>query len=209
VRAVLTEIKRWPSRRIAGARAEAFLLNPFAALGDAASQVIDSEQMAWAKTQAGIYLERFQPYVIRDAAGFPGEVGIDIDMHDGARIRRPFPSDQSLREFVAALEHRLQHNLQLLAWQEFELELDGDSPTHLVELQAALAAREKPPVVIQREQIFDLSNYYDRVVGVGDVEPFISAYIVKRSDDEGWFPANLLPVITSVPRGRNQKLPFP
>ena len=36
VSAVLGQIKRWPGRRVAGTRAEAFLANPFATLGEAA-----------------------------------------------------------------------------------------------------------------------------------------------------------------------------
>lgn len=204
VREVLAEIKRWPGRRAAGARAEAFLLNPFAALGEAASEVIDSEQFAAAKDRAGIHFERFRPYVVADATGFPSDIGIDIDTQDGARIRRPFESDQRLRDFIAALDQRLQRGLQLLAWDEYELELDGDAPTHLAALQVALNLRDKPTIVISRNGVFDLSSYSDRIVGIGEADDFISAYIVKKPDDEGWFrPAPL----TSPQTDRNVPLP--
>lgn len=43
VRSVLREIKRLPGRRAAGARAEAFLINPLAALGEDAADAIDPE----------------------------------------------------------------------------------------------------------------------------------------------------------------------
>src|SRR5262249_19023642 len=49
VRAVLREIKRLPGRRVAGVRAEAFVRNPFAALGDSAAEVIDADQFAAAR----------------------------------------------------------------------------------------------------------------------------------------------------------------
>lgn len=53
VRAVLREIKRLPGRRAAGARAEAMVRNPMAALGDLAASVIDADQFSQAKSDAG------------------------------------------------------------------------------------------------------------------------------------------------------------
>lgn len=209
VQSVLREIKRLPGRRAAGPRAEALLLNPIAALGDDAAQVIDIEQFAAAKRLAGIRFERFRPVIQRDAAGYPGEIGIDIDTTDGDATRRMFASDQKAEEFTAALEHRLRNELQLLAWQEFEFELDGDAPRHAAELRAALDARSKPPVVINHDRVFDLTAYYDRVVGIGEAQPFISAYIVKKSDEEGWFPSNLFAVLKFRPPGSVDDVSLP
>lgn len=209
VRSVLREIKRLPGRRAAGPRAEAMLLNPVAALGDDAAQVIDIEQFAAAKRLAGIQFERFRPVVLRDAAGYPGEIGIDIDTTDGNSTRRMFASDQEAEEFTTALEHRLKNELQLLAWQEFEFELDGDAPRHVAELRAALDTRNKPPVSIHHDRVFDLTVYYDRVVGIGESQPFISAYIVKKSDEAGWFPSNLHAVLRFRPPGSVDDVSLP
>jgi hypothetical protein len=51
VKAVLNEIKKMPGRMVAGSRAQAFLINPFAALGDDASNVIEEGQF-----QKGFFL---------------------------------------------------------------------------------------------------------------------------------------------------------
>lgn len=209
VRAVLREIKRLPGRRAAGARAEAFLLNPFSALGDQAAEVIDAEQFAAAKQTAGVSFERFRPFVERDSTGYSGVVGIEIDTPDGELLRRVFSSDEDLQKFVAGLSHRLRQGLQLYAWQEFEFELDGDATAHLAVLQSALDERTKPPVVIHHDKVFDLSSYYDRVVGVGKAEPFISAYIVKKSDEEGWFQSNLLALLKFRPSGADDDVTVP
>ncbi|MEQ1709863.1 MAG: hypothetical protein ABL908_00515 [Hyphomicrobium sp.] len=182
VRAVLREIKRLPGRRATGARAEAFLFNPFATLGDVSADVIDAEQFAAAKQSAGVSFERFRPFFDRDVTGYPGVVGIEIDTPRGELLRRAFASDDDLQKFIAGLKHRLQQGLQLFAWQEFEFDLDGSAGEYLAALQAALDERTRPPVVIHHDRVFDLSSYYDRVVGVGKAEPFISAYIVKKAD---------------------------
>jgi Holliday junction resolvase len=196
IRSVLSQIKRWPGRRVAGARAEAFLRNPFAALGPDATEVLDEDQVAEAKQSAGIVFQRFRPHIVADAAGFPSEIGIDID--DDASTYRPFADDAELQSFVAGLEQRLGEGLQLYGWKGYEFEFDGDATDHLARLKAALAERSKPPILIKRDGVYDLSRYSIRIAGIGDDHPYISTYIVKRQDEDGWFPENPL-VLVEMP----------
>lgn len=209
VRWVLGEIKRLPGRRIAGPRAEAFLINPVAALGELATDVIDLDQFSMAKERAGIRFEKFRPAIMKDALNYPSEIGIDIDTLDGNTERRPFSSNEEVRDFITALAHRLDQGMQLLAWEEFEFELDGSSQRHLDELIAALDERLRPPITVHHDQIFDLSSYSDRVSGIGEPEPFMSAYIVKRNEHEGWFPGNLLAVLKFQLSGSEEEVTIP
>lgn len=209
VRKVLGEIKRLPGRRIAGPRAEAFLFNPVSALGELATDVIDLDQFSVAKERAGIKFEKFRPAILKDALDYPFEIGIDIDTIDGNCERRIFASNDVLRDFVTALKHRLAQGLQLLAWEDFEFELDGNAHRHLEELTAALDERLRPPITVHHDHIFDLSTYSDRVCGIGEAEPFMSAYIVKRNEDEGWFPGNLLAVLKFQPSGLTDEVTVP
>jgi hypothetical protein len=64
VKTVLENIKRLHGRRVAGARAEAFLINPYAALGEAASETIEEAQFLNARAEAGLL---FGPYRARCA----------------------------------------------------------------------------------------------------------------------------------------------
>ena len=80
VRTVLQEIKRLPGRRVAGTRAQAFLLNPYATLGDDAVDVIVESQFEKAREAAGLQYERFTPTFKRDASGYPVRVGLLIEM---------------------------------------------------------------------------------------------------------------------------------
>ena len=50
-------------------------------------------------------------------------------------------------------------------------------------------------------------QYDARVTDIGHDKPFISTYIVKRKDDDGWFPENLM-VLLQVP-GRDDVVPVP
>ena len=52
VRTVLAEIKRMPGRRAAGARAQAFVRNPLALLGDDAAEVINGDDCAGLRAQS-------------------------------------------------------------------------------------------------------------------------------------------------------------
>ena len=69
VKTVLQEVKRLPLRRVAGSRAQAFILNPFATLGEDAQDVIDEAQFERAREQAGLQYERFLPSIERDGTG--------------------------------------------------------------------------------------------------------------------------------------------
>src|SRR5690606_17532428 len=58
VKSVLNEIKKMPNRRIAGERAQTFLHNPFAQLGEDAVEVISPEGFEQSKEEAEIYSYR-------------------------------------------------------------------------------------------------------------------------------------------------------
>jgi len=189
VRSVLREIKRWPGRRAAGPRAEAFLLNPTAALGDAAAAVIDINQFEEAKSQAGIKFDRFRPAIELDSIGYPQRIGLHIDTAQGSPTHHPFTTDNETRKFVVELQKRLKNKLQILAWKNYEFELDGDAVTHLSEIETALKKRTKPPIAISHDSVFDLTRYSERVKSIGKNQEFFSIYIVQKSDEEGWFPS--------------------
>jgi hypothetical protein len=87
VATVLREIKRMPGRRVAGERAEAFLRNPFAALGPDAEKVVDAEQFERARDDAGISFSRFTARVRRDAGGYPYEVSLLIEEIIDGQVR--------------------------------------------------------------------------------------------------------------------------
>jgi len=109
--------------------------------------------------------------------------------------------DGALAKFIKALKLALAKNHQLLAWEGYDLELQGDSPTHLAELERALEERRRPQVLISYAQVYDLTHYASRVQEIGFEKPYYSPYIAKKQDADGWFPENLVNIISWVPEG--------
>ena len=212
VRTVLEEIKRLPNRRVAGARAQAFILNPYAALGEDASSVIDEEQFETARAKAGLGYERFLPQFERDALGYPLKAGLLIETvssPDSASSEVIWLDDAGLAKFVTVLKKALARNFQLLGWEGYDLELQGDALEHLALLEEALEARRQPPVLITYAQVYDLTHYASRVQEIGFEKPYYSPFIAKKKEDEGWFPENIINIISWIPEGETELVSIP
>ena len=212
VKTVLQQIKRFPARRVAGSRAQAFLLNPFATLGQAASEVIDEAQFEQAREEAGIEFERFTPVIERDGAGFAHKVGILIESASSSGptgSNTQYLDDAELRAFIASVEQAISRGLQLAFWQGSELEILGDTPDHLHTLKQALAQRTEPRVLVTHAQVHDLSHYSSRVEGIGVEPPYYSPYIAKKKEEDSWFPENVFPVIAFTPEGEREAVTVP
>lgn len=212
VRTVLEEVKRLPGRRVAGSRAQAFLLNPYATLGDDAVDVIVESQFEQAREDAGLGYERFTPVFERDANGYPLRVGLLIET---ANTSGPVSSetqwldDKSLLAFIQVLQTAFGLGYQLAAWNGYDFEMQGDTPRHLEQLKQALEARQAPPNLVSYAQVHDLSGYSSRVEGIGVEKPYYSPYIAKKVEDEGWFPDNVLPVVVYQPDSETEPVAIP
>lgn len=212
VKTVLQEVKRLPLRRVAGSRAQAFILNPYAALGPDAQAVIDEKQFEAARESAGLQYEHFSPLVERDATGYPMRVGLLIESASAAGLATSeieWLTDEDLKKFVGRLEGSLAKGFQLLGWNGYDLELQGETPRHLAELRDALEQRNKPAAMVSYAQVHDLSAYSTRIEGIGIEKPYYSPYIAKKKDDEGWFPENVLPLIAYTPEGGTEPVAVP
>jgi hypothetical protein len=212
VRTVLEQVKRLPGRRIAGSRAQAFLVNPYATLGEAASKVIDEARFEQAKIDAALIFERFTPVVERAEDGFPARIGVRIESADPTALTSAdviYFSDDLLKQFVERLEHALKRSHQLVFWRGRELEVLPEADEHLKTLRLALDQRLMPRVLVTYEQVHDLSAYSSRVEGVGVEKPYYSAYIAKKNKDEEWFPENVFPIMAYTPEGSAEQVAIP
>lgn len=212
VRTVLEEIKRLPDRRVAGARAQAFILNPYAALGADANEVIDETQFEAARAAAGLEYERFLPKFERDALGYPLKVGLLIETASSAGPSSSeilWLDDNALTKFVRALRAALDRHFHLLAWEGYDLEIQGDTPEHLALLEQAVETRSRPPVLITYAQVYDLTHYASRVQEIGFEKPYYSPFIAKKQEDDGWFPDNIVNIISWIPEGDTELVSVP
>jgi hypothetical protein len=203
VKTVLAQIKAMPGRRISGAKAEAFLVNPIAALGPDAERVIDPEAFEIAKENAGIVHERFAAWTDHRSDGTPC-AGLQITTATTAGIdshRIELSCDEAL-EFVDIVRSRQAAAMQLCAWRDYEFELDGDSDLACEALLAAYqTASEDNAPLVRYADVHDLAGYSERIAEIGIEKPVYSPFIIRKSDEEGWVPQDILPVISWTPPG--------
>jgi len=219
VRSVLKEIRRWPGRYVSGQRAEAFVRNPFATLGDDAVKVIDERQFEVAREMAGIAFKRFTAQVQRSAIGKIEYVGLLVEsasIHDLSEITLPFESPRDLSFFVSKLEDRLRKGFESISWKKHELELLGNTEEQLNLLQKALREWEHPEDIqdeqpdsphaplIRYADVYDLSNYSERIEGIGIEKPFVSPFIAKKDEDSPWIPENTFFGVLFTPQGGDE-----
>lgn len=212
VKTVLSEIKRFDHRRLAGSRAQAFLLNPYATLGEAANTVIDENQFEQAREEAGIEFERFTPLIQCDPSGYPETVSILIESASstGPTGSKKFDLDnQGIRNFVACVEQAINREFQLAFWEGYEIEILGDTPGHLDQLRKALEERTNLRTLVSYADVHDLSHYSSRIDGIGIEKPVYSPFIAKAKEDIPWWPENVMPVIAFVPEGEEEPLAVP
>jgi len=209
---VLREIKRMPGRRVAGERAEAFLHNPIAALGPDAAQVLDPEQFEQAREDAGISYARFTTKVERDAGGFSVGCVLLVEESIAGDIRSetlPIAGEAELQKFIEKLKGRIAQGAQCCFWEGYDLEILGDTPDQLALLVSVLNDLRRKQWYSAAE-VFDLSRYADgRFEGIGEEQPYYSAFIARKSDESGWFPDNIVCGFSFVPGGETDPVDLP
>ena len=194
VKSVLAEIKRMPGRRAAGARAEAFVRNPFAVLGEHAHRVISADEFERVRDDAGIRFLCFTPHVERGERGEVRRVGLLIDEAGEAtgagEATAWFSSADGLERFTSKLGRCLADGSQCVSWEHRDLEIVGDSAGHLAQLESWLREWHNPGLLTASE-VFDLGNYSARIDGIGVERPYITPVIARNDEGQGWFEGNV------------------
>ena len=200
MQSVLREIKAMPGRRVAGSRAEAFIRNPFATLGPDAAAVMDPAEFDLAREDAGISFARFLPELIRSPEGVLTDVALNIEESGKGSVAQTnlrFGTPTELAKFVARLGERMAQEAQCCFWNGHELEILGDTQEHLDILQHALVEWRRPETFTPAD-IFDLSQYSQRIEGFGVEKPYYSPFIA-RHQRSAWFPEEVCYGVTYQP----------
>lgn len=204
VRQVLSVIKReMPGRRVAGARAERFIHNPWAFLGDAAHEVLREEDFQEDRAEAGSVATGFN-LVERIDNGRIQSIDLRITEYfaDGSASTdtKSLTAFEQLEAFVRALESSLEQDRERFPWEEYDLSIDGDSTTQLEQGRQLLRLwRNQPAECISFEDIYELDGYSGRIEGIGVAKPLYVPVFQKPSqdgdEDTGWLPADLTPMV--------------
>lgn len=203
VKQVLQEIKRMPKRTVRGKRAQAFLRNPYACLGNLALGVITPESYEQSLEQSGIIFYRFTLGAKQDAKGNI----INITMQLIANRVTPvfnnttfeFSTPDELVQLINEIEIQLQEQAPCFNWKGYEIELCGDSDRQYQNLKQWYQSWLTPINLLAYEDIFQFSEYSKRVLEIGVRKPYYSPFILKNDDEKSpWIPTELTITIGTV-----------
>lgn len=218
VRKVLEVIKReMPGRRVAGSRAERFVHNPWAFLGEAAHEVLNEEDFTRDKSGAGALAAVFSVTPrIQDGRIERVDLIVTEHFYGGVANTRttPFKDVEELGTFLASLEGALRDDRPQFPWNEYDLSLDGDSAVQLEHgQQVAHLWRTQPAAKISFEDIYELEGYSGRIEGIGTAKPIYVPLIQKPSSEDegkpGWLPTDLTPMVKVTLAGHEGQVVIP
>lgn len=218
VRQVLSVIKReMPGRKVAGSRAQRFVHNPWAFLGESAQEVLKEEEFAEDKSGAGALAAVFT-VVPRTQDSRIERVELVVTEHfhgGGSRTETtPFADTDALDRFISVLEAALGAERPQFPWNEYDLSIDGDSTTQLEHArQVAHLWRTQPATRISFEDIYELEGYSGRIEGIGVAKPIYVPLIQKPSSEDegkpGWIPSDLTPMVRVTLAGHEGQVVIP
>ena len=191
VKQVLNEIKKMPNRRISGERAQAFLHNPFAQLGDDAIDVISPESFEESKQQAEIYTYTVQIEKNYDELNHYISAKLELQENSEAEknpiILELYNLDQTYY-FIQAYEK----TAPVFVWAGYEIDRSSYLDHQIQELKNDLNLIQKYQDELQAQKVLDLSNYSGRVIGIGEAEKLNSEFIKRDSGESEWLPQHLM-----------------
>lgn len=188
VKQVLNVIKRdMPQRKVVGRTAEAFLRNPYALLGEDAFKVID--ECAFERQREKIGVSEFSWKFNAVLSGSLIEhVNVDIETESGVVIEI-IHNCSDFGDFLQQLKASIASDRVSHDWRSYHLSLDGRASSELAQGERILAiwlATENH--VIDTQQIYDLSGYSDRVIGIGELRPVGLPILIKAEEGDSWSP---------------------
>ena len=219
VRKVLEVIKReMPGRRVAGSRAEKFLHNPWAFLGETAQDVISEKEFAEDRAEVGATAAYFSvnPRIVN---GHINLVELCVTEHFGngavSTTAQAFQTPDALGEFVRKLERALREDREWFGWDEYDLTIDAESPLQLEQaMQLQHLWRVQPAERISLEEIYELAGYSERIEGIGKAKVIYVPVFQKPTppegqEDQGWLPEDLTPMVRVTLQGHEGQVLIP
>lgn len=204
VRRVLQFIKReMPQRKVTGRKAEAFLRNPYALLGDDTASIIDPEHFNAEKQKLGT-LE--SPWRIQ-AETKNGQI-ISVSLHI-AEKREIFHQAEDFASFLDQAGQAINEQAVSLHWQDHILSMDGSAHSEWQQGQRILAVwQQQRNYVINYVDIHNLGNYGDRIIGIGEIRPVALPILLKNDDGTtSWSPELGPAIMIGMPDGNHLLIP--
>ncbi|MFC1389616.1 hypothetical protein NYY55_00490 [Acinetobacter pittii] len=191
VKNVLSEIKKMPNRRVSGERAQTFLHNPFAQLGDDATEVISPEGFEKSKQDAEIYSYSLQIDKFYNELAHYVSAQLTLNENSG-REQQPILLELSNLEQTKYFISAYEKPSPIFMWAGYTIDKTSYLDHQVQELKNDLTEIQKYEDELQAQQVLDLSNYSDRVIGIGEAQKLNSEFIQRDSGESEWLPQHLM-----------------
>lgn len=191
VKSVLHEIKKMPNRRITGERAQTFLHNPFAQLGEDAAEVVSPDSFEESKEQAEIYSYRLLIDKTYDDRGLFTSATLTLQENserEQAPIIKELASSVHAQHFINAYERPS----PVFVWAGYSVDRSRYLDEQIELLKHELAHIQQYEDKLQAKAVLNLANYSYRVIGIGEAEKLNISIIQKYSGETGWLPEHLM-----------------
>lgn len=204
VRKVLKVVKReMPTRKVSGTKAEMFVHNPRAYLGDYAEGVLDQEEKPDERADVDTVATSFHlEAAVQNGSIVSTTLIINEFYADGysGSFKEVIESPEALSKLTVKIGDALFDQRLMAAFNEFDLTLDANSEVELDRMLSILRTwQSQGDAIIKLEDIYELSDYSDRVEGIGIAKPIYVPILQKekKEGDEGngWLPEDLTPIL--------------
>lgn len=204
VRKVLEVIKReMPTRKVAGAKAERFVHNPRAYLGDYAEGVLADEDRPSEYSDVDTVATSFhlEP-AIQNGSILSATLIINEFYSDGysGSFKEVIESPEVLAKLTAKIGDALSDQRLIVTFKEFDLMLDANAQVEFERMLGTLRTwLNQGDVIIKLDDIYELSDYSERIEGIGIAKPVYVPVLQKEKKEEdegnGWLPDDLTPIL--------------
>lgn len=205
VKQVLQFIKReMPNRQVLGKKAEAFLRNPYALLGENLAGIIDASYFEEEKEQ--LVSSTQIPWHLKPHSTNGLVISVDLVTDNFTDV---FHAAIHLEHFIVELGLALTDQSVSFKWSEHLLVLNGQANAEYQQGQRILAVwQQQKQYAINYEDIYDLSHYGDRVIGIGEVRVVALPIFLKPDENpQGWSPEMEPAILVGMPDGEALLLP--
>lgn len=218
VRKVLEVLKReMPTRKVGGTKAEMFVHNPRAYLGDYAEGVLDEAENPDEHDDADTVATSFHlEAAVQNGSIVSTTLTINEFYADGysGSFKEVIESPEALGKLTAKIGDALSDKRLMVAFNEFDLTLDANAEVEFDRMLSILHTwRSQGDAIIKLDDIYELSDYTDRIEGIGIAKPIYVPVLQKEKkegdDGNGWLPDDLTPILKVVLPGSGDPVLVP
>lgn len=196
---ILREVKRMPKRMAEDDRARSFIRNPYAILGEEIAEVLNPDEHEKELGKAGFVTYQFGINPQVDSRGnIQGAVFVAEATRQGvvpASERFVLKKPEDIEKIISDIRSHHAGGFSAWLWDGLEIEVPKDLDAQIGRLQAMVDQWRNPKPAVTYEEIYDFSQYSQRVLDIAQHKPYYSPFVLKKDNATPWMPGNTLVMV--------------